>query len=98
MLIKNITDRSTPKPISVGTYILMPGESENVSDNVAYIDEFDKFGNKTGKKKILPAIILLAGMGHITYEETKKQVEVIETEEDEVVEEKPRRGRKPKAE
>ena len=91
MIIKNTTDKSTPKPISIGTYVIMPGEECNVSDDVVYVDEFDRLGKKTGNKKLLPAVVLLAGMNQISYEETKQ-------EEVEEVEEKPRRGRKPKTE
>ena len=83
MLIKNITDKFTPKPISIGKIVLMPGESIDVPDETVYVDEFDRVGKKTGKKIILPAIVLLAGMDQITYEETKapvKKQEVVEEE------------------
>ena len=91
MLIKNITDKFTPKPISVGNTIIMPGESCDVPDEIAYVDVFDRLGNKTGKKTILPSVVLLAGMNQITYEETKKEEETAEEEKTETVS---RRGRK----
>ena len=75
MLIKNTTDRSAPKPIGIGRFVIMPGQEENIPDEVAYVAEFDKYGNKTGKKMILPSVRLMAGLGQISYEETKQPVE-----------------------
>ena len=101
MLIKNITNDRSPKPIGIGDYVIMPGESVDVPDEIAYVDEIDKSKRRTGKKVILPAIILLSGMNQITYEETKKTAKektveepAEEAVEETVVEEKPKRGRK----
>lgn len=101
MFITNITNAGAPKPIGIGNIVIMPGDSVEVPDEVAYVDEFDKAGRKTGNKAILPAIVLLKGMNQITYEERKAvEKKVVEekqesvSEEDAAVEEKPRRGRK----
>lgn len=94
MRIKNIV----PKPIGIGSYIIMPGETKDIPNDVAYVNEYDKDGKKTGRKIILPAIVLLDGLGQIAYvEDVVKNEEVdkvIEVENDEVVEEKPKRGRR----
>ena len=94
MRIKNIV----PKPIGIGNYIIMPGETKDIPNDVAYVNEYDKDGKKTGRKIILPAIVLLDGLGQIAYVEDvvkNEEVEkVIEVENDEVVEEKPKRGRR----
>lgn len=106
MLIKNITDKGAPKPIGIGSVVIMPGESFDVPDEMAYVDEFDKAGRKTGKKIVVPAITLLAGMNQITFEEKKvrktakpvvEEAEEVHEElnaEKAVQEEKPKRGRK----
>ena len=99
MLIKNITDKTSPKPIGIGDVIIMPGDEAFVDDSVAYVNEVDRANRKTGKKVILPSIILLAGMNQITYEETKveeatAEEPVKEPVEEPVVEQKPKRGRK----
>jgi len=102
MLITNITETKAPKPIGIGNFVLMPGKSEDIPDEVVYVDEVDKNGKKTGKKIILPSIRLMAGLGQLTYEETKKP-EKKPAEEKPVVEEAapeeapaatPKRGRK----
>jgi len=93
MLIKNTTDKGAPKPIGIGTFILMPGESEDIPDDVVYVDEFDKRGQKTGKKIILPSIVLMAGLNQLSYTETKKEAPVEEAPKEEVAE-KPKRTRK----
>ena len=97
MRIKNITDKSAPKPIGIGDFVIMPGETKEVPNEVAYIDEFDKNGKKTGKKVVLPAIVLLDGLGQIAYVEDVVKPEeandVYETDEP-IYEEKPKRGRK----
>ena len=86
MRIKNIV----PKPIGIGNYIIMPGETKDIPNDVAYVNEYDKDGKKTGRKIILPAIVLLDGLGQIAYVEDvvkNEEVEkVIEVENDEVVE------------
>lgn len=99
MRITNISDRTTPKPIAIGEVTLMPGESSDFPDEVVYVEEFDKTGSKTGRKIILPALVLMAGLNMVSYEETKKaeKKEIVEeTVEETVVEEtaKPRRTRK----
>ena len=102
MRITNITDKKAPKPIGIGTITIMPGESDTIPDEVAYVDEFDRNGNRTGKKIILPSIRLMEGLGQMTFEETKKEVktekpaEEAEPEKAEPAEEKPatRRGRR----
>lgn len=94
MRIKNIV----PKPIGIGSYIIMPGETKDIPNDVAYVNEYDKDGKKTGRKIILPAIVLLDGLGQIAYvEDVVKNEEVdkvIEVENGEVVEEKSKRGRR----
>ena len=101
MLIKNVTDKLAPKPIGIGSIVIMPGESEEIPDEIAYVEEFDKTGKKTGKTVLLPSIRLMAGLGQLTYEETKKEaVKPVEEKAEEVapVEEKPaeapKRGRR----
>ena len=105
MLIKNITDKGSPKPIGIGDYIIMPGESVEIPDEIIYVNEFDRARRKTGKKIILPSVILMAGLNQISYEETKvrkapKAVEQTAAEESVVEEvvEKPKRTRKKAAE
>ena len=93
MLIKNITDKTAPKPIGIGNVIIMPGNFADVPNEIAYVDEFDKAGKKTGNKVILPAIVLLESMNQITYQEDKK-VEPVEEIVEEPVDEKPKRTRK----
>ena len=99
MLVKNITDKGSPKPIGIGNTVIMPGETAEIPEEVAYVDEFDKLGHKTGKKIIFPSIILLEGMNYITYTETKKAEpkkveEPVEANVEEVpVVEKPKRTR-----
>lgn len=94
MLIKNITDKSAPKPIGIGNVIIMPGNFADVPNEIAYVDEFDKAGKKTGNKIILPAIVLLESMNQITYQEDKKVEPVVEETVEEPVVEKPKRTRK----
>ena len=105
MLIKNTTDAKAPKPIGIGNFIIMPGESVPIPDEMAYVKEFDRMGNETGRTIILPSIRLLAGLGSITFEETKKAakapvaapVETVTEEAEpanEVPADKPKRGRK----
>lgn len=99
MRIKNITDKTAPKPIGIGSYVIMPGETKDVPNDVAYINEFDANGQKTGRKIILPAIVLLDGLGQIAYvEDVVKAEEIkntIEVEDEPIeVEDKPKRGRK----
>ena len=79
MVIKNITNTSAPKPIGIGNVVIMPGESAEIQDELAYVDELDNSGKKTGKKVIIPAIVLLAGMNQISYTESRKrQAKVVE--------------------
>ncbi len=93
MLIRNITNVGAPKPIGIGPVVIMPGEAKEVPDDIAYVDKFDEFGHKTGEKAVLPAIVILAGMNQIAYTENKK-VEKQEPDEEKIVAEKPKRGRK----
>ena len=48
-----------------------PGETIQIPDRIAYCDEYDEDGNKTGRKVILPGILAQAKLGMLTYEETK---------------------------
>lgn len=94
MLIKNITNKFAPKPIGIGSVIIMPGDFADIPNEIAYVDEFDKAGKKTGKKIILPAIVLLESMNQITYQEDKKEEPKVEEVVEEVPVEKPKRTRK----
>ena len=103
MYIKNITDKTAPKPIGIGEYVIMPGKSENIPNEIAYIAELDKRGKKTGKTIILPSILVMAAHGQIEYKETpdeepEDEAEEVSDEAPEVKEEapaeKPKRGRR----
>jgi len=73
MVIKNITDKAgnAPKVIGFGGMFVLPGESIQIPDRIAYCDEYDEDGNKTGRKVVLPGILAQAKIGMLTYEETK---------------------------
>ena len=104
MLIKNITDRTSPKPIGIGNTVIMPGVEEYVPDSVVYVEVFDKMGKRTGKR-ILPAVVTMAAMHQLEYKETPKTAAVTEETEESISEQeeseatqeisadKPKRGR-----
>lgn len=74
MIITNTTDRAgnAPKVIGFGSRLFaQPGETIHIPDRIAYCDEYDEDGNKTGRKVILPGILAQAKLGMLTYEETK---------------------------
>ena len=73
MIIKNTTDKSTPKVIGIGTYWLAPGEEKYIPNDFLYIDERDRYGKSTGKKIVLPAIQTQASLGMISYTEDRKE-------------------------
>lgn len=66
MRITNTTDIAKGtgvKIVAIGPYRVMPGETIEIPDNIAYV--FSK-----GEKKILPAIVAQARTNQIRYEET----------------------------
>lgn len=74
MNITNTTDRAgnAPKVIGFGSrFFAQPGETIQIPDRIAYCDEYDEDGNKTGRKVVLPGILAQAKLGMLTYEETK---------------------------
>lgn len=92
MVIKNITDKNTPKVVGVGNIWLAPGEEKFFPDDRLYVSEVDRYGKATGKKIVLPAIQRQAELGMISYTEDKKpekkeEVKADEPEEEAVAEE-----------
>lgn len=71
MLIKNITDEKTPKVIGIGKEWLQPGEEKYFPDDILYVPEYDKYGNATGKKVILGAILSQVKLNMLKITETK---------------------------
>lgn len=72
MRITNTTDKNINggvKVLGFGEVSILPGDTKEIPDNVAYINEVDARGNLTGKKIILPAIRTLARMNQITFVE-----------------------------
>ena len=92
MLIKNITGNTTKnaaKVIGIGTIMIQPDEEKLVPDSMAYVNEVDDEGHQTGKRVILPAILVQAKMGMITYKETEKKTAKAEKPAEEPVAEEP---------
>ena len=73
MKVKNITDKSTPKVIGIGSYWLAPGEEKYIPNDFLYVDEIDGYGHTTGKKIVLPAITSQAKLNMLTFEEDVKE-------------------------
>lgn len=68
MKIKNLV----AKPIGIGEIILLPGSDfTDVPDEMVYVPVFDKRGNKTDEKEILPSLRALERMNQIVMIETK---------------------------
>lgn len=65
MIIKNTTDKKTPKVIGFGPYWIMPGEEKTIPDEFIYVREFDKFDRPTGRKALLPAVAVQQKLGMI---------------------------------
>ena len=63
MIIKNTTDKKTPKVIGLGPYWIMPGEEKSIPDEFVYVREFDKFDRPTGRKILLPAVAVQKKLG-----------------------------------
>lgn len=63
MIIKNTTDKKTPKVIGFGRYWIMPGEEKFVPDELLYVQERDKFERPTGRKALLPAVAVQQKLG-----------------------------------
>ena len=63
MIIKNTTDKKTPKVIGFGRYWIMPGEEKFVPDELLYVQERDKFDRPTGRKALLPAVATQQKLG-----------------------------------
>ena len=101
MLIRNITNKSTPKVVGVGHMWLQPGEEKYVPDDGLYVDEVDQYGKLTGKKVIINALKNQVRLNMLEIVEDKQEdkeesVEKSEKEnpvEDQVVEETPKKTR-----
>lgn len=81
MLIKNTSNQNTPKVVGIGPYWIEPGQERMIPDSILYVDETDDFGNKTGKKIILPAVAVQKRMGLIDYREESPAVKAEEKPE-----------------
>lgn len=85
MFIKNITDKNTPKVVGVGHVWLQPGEEKFFPNDGLYISEVDKYGKKTGKKVVLPAIMNQVRLNMIEIKEDVKSEKEIPTKVETVV-------------
>ena len=88
MFIKNTTDVNNNKirPKIVGIHkdlSLAPGEEQYVPDELIYVEERNRKGEKTGRKYILPALVAQQRMGLISMREGTTE-EIAEAEADEV--------------
>ena len=95
MKIKNLA----AKVIGIGSVQIYPGsEYIEVPDALVYVPVFNKNGEKTGEKEILPSLRALERLNQIVIIETPApQKQVVETviENDEPVEENPQEEEKP---
>ena len=73
MLVKNITDRNTPKVIGVGHVWLQPGEEKYVPDTGLYANEVDQYGKLTGKKVIINSIMNQVRLNMLEIVEDKEE-------------------------
>jgi len=73
MIIKNVTDRATPKVAGFGRVWIEPGKQKEIPDETAYVDEVDDYGKPTGKRIVLPALTRMKDMGMIEIIETVKK-------------------------
>lgn len=68
MKIKNLA----AKVIGIGSIHILPGtDTVDVPDEIAYVPVFDRNGERTGEKEILPSLRALERMNQIVIIETK---------------------------
>ena len=73
MIIKNVTDKTTPKVAGFGRIWIEPGKQKEIPDQMAYVNEVDEFGKETGKRIVLPALTRMKELGMIDIIETARK-------------------------